>query len=185
MFDHPKRCTLILSLFSNALPETASASVNYRIDFLSSVNATLTHAAKVLAPVVSSFNLTLDAFGTNPELQERVVRLTALDAVEPAPISPTEGPAWNLIAGTGRQVFDNAIVGPSGMIGELESLNLLVLTLTKPPVRRVANTDTKWYWNTTSNIYRFIPGRLDLMKNPHTVDERSVSFLIPSARTTH
>ncbi|GAA5842024.1 hypothetical protein JCM5353_001097 [Sporobolomyces roseus] len=135
----------------NALPETASASVNYRIDFLSSVNATLTHAAEVLAPVVSSFNLTLDAFGTNPEIQERVVRLTALDAVEPAPISPTEGPAWELITGTGRQVFDNAIVGPSGMI---------------------ANTDTKWYWNTTSSIYRFIPGRLDLMKNPHTVDER-------------
>ena len=115
-------------LRSNALPETASASVNYRIDFLSSVNATLSHAAKVLAPVVSSFNLTLDAFGTNPEVQERVVRLTSLDAVEPAPISPTEGPAWELIAGTGRHVFDNAIVGPSGMIGKLETISVHNLT---------------------------------------------------------
>ncbi|GAA5938633.1 M20 family metallopeptidase [Sporobolomyces koalae] len=135
----------------NALPEYTSANVNYRIDFLSSVNATLTHAATVLAPIVSSFNLTFDAFGTNPGVRENVVRLTTTDAIEPAPISPTHGEAWDFVAGTARQVFDNAIVGPSGMI---------------------ANTDTKFYWNTTENIYRFIPGRLALMKNPHTVDER-------------
>lgn len=35
-----------------------------------------------------------------------------------------------------------------------------------------ANSDSKYYWNLTENIYRFIPGRLALMKNPHTVDER-------------
>ncbi|GAA5877908.1 hypothetical protein JCM16303_000278 [Sporobolomyces ruberrimus] len=135
----------------NALPEYTSANVNYRIDFLSSINATLSHAADVLAPVVSAFNLTLDAFGTNREINQNVVRLSFADAVEPAPISPSHGASWDFVAGTARQVFDNAIVGPSGMI---------------------ANTDTKYYWNATRNIYRFIPGRLTLMKNPHTVDER-------------
>ncbi|GAA6022192.1 hypothetical protein JCM11491_002427 [Sporobolomyces phaffii] len=135
----------------NALPEFTSANVNYRIDFLSSINATLQHAVDVLAPVVSSFNLTFDAFGTHPDVHENVVRLSTADAVEPAPISPTHGASWDFVAGTARQVFDNAIVGPSGMI---------------------ANTDTKYYWNTTEHIYRFIPGRLALMKAPHTVDER-------------
>lgn len=135
----------------NALPELTTANVNYRIDFLSSINKTLARATQVLAPIVSSHNLTLDAFGTNPDVHERVVRLTAHDAIEPAPISPTHGDSWDFVAGTARKVFDHAIVGPSGMI---------------------ANSDTKYYWATTDHIYRFIPGNLALMKNPHTVDER-------------
>ncbi|GAA6059836.1 hypothetical protein JCM10212_003748 [Sporobolomyces blumeae] len=137
----------------NALPETATATVNYRIDFLSSIEATKSHISTLLAPVVSSFNLTFDDFGTRPDVQQSVVRLSVVDgtAVEPAPLTPTHGPAWDFLAGTARAVFDEAIVGPSGMI---------------------ANTDTKWYWNTTENIFRWIPGRLELMKNPHTVDER-------------
>lgn len=37
-----------------------------------------------------------------------------------------------------------------------------------------ANTDTKWYWDLTSNIYRFVPASTELIKNFHTVDERCV-----------
>jgi Gly-Xaa carboxypeptidase len=47
-----------------------------------------------------------------------------------------------------------------------------------------ANTDTKYYWNTTDHIYRFIPGRLALMKAPHTVDERSDRSLSPRISET-
>jgi Gly-Xaa carboxypeptidase len=112
------RLTIARSIKRNALPEFTSANVNYRIDFLSSVNETLQHAVDVLTPVVSSFNLTFDAFGTNPDVKENVVRLSTEDAIEPAPISPTHGESWDFVSGTARQVFDNAIVGPSGMIGE-------------------------------------------------------------------
>lgn len=91
---------------------------------MSSVNASISHAASLLAPIASSFNLTFDTLGTNPELKnvkENVVRLSITDGVEPAPISPTHGETWDFVSGTARKVFDNAIVGPSGMIGESQS----------------------------------------------------------------
>lgn len=34
------------------------------------------------------------------------------------------------------------------------------------------NTDTRFYWNLTRNIWRFSPIRPDGTKNIHTVDER-------------
>ncbi|GAA5860767.1 hypothetical protein JCM1840_001956 [Sporobolomyces johnsonii] len=137
----------------NALPEYATASINYRIDFLSSVNATLSRIASVLSPVVSSLNLTFDAYGTHPDVENNVVRLSVVEGseIEPAPLTPTEGDAWDLMAGTTRGIWEGAVVAPSGM---------------------VANTDTKYSWPLSRNIYRFVPGSLDLIKNFHTVDER-------------
>ncbi|BGP73000.1 hypothetical protein NBRC10513v2_006404 [Rhodotorula toruloides] len=137
----------------NALPEYASASINYRIDFLSSVNATLSRLLSILAPTVKGFNLTFDAYGSHSDIENDVVRLQVIEGsqIEPAPITPTEGTAWTLMAGTTRHVWKDAIVGPSGM---------------------VANTDTKYSWPLTRNIYRFVPASLSLIKDFHTVDER-------------
>lgn len=105
---------------SNALPEYASASINYRIDFLSSVNATLSRLSSILAPTVKRFNLTFDAYGSHSDVENDVVRLQVIEGseIEPAPITPTEGKAWELMAGTTRHVWKDAIVGPSGMVGE-------------------------------------------------------------------
>lgn len=105
---------------SNALPEYASASINYRIDFLSSVNATLSRLLSILAPTVKGFNLTFDAYGSHSDIENDVVRLQVIEGsqIEPAPITPTEGTAWTLMAGTTRHVWKDAIVGPSGMVGE-------------------------------------------------------------------
>lgn len=58
------------------------------------------------------------------------------------------------MSGTIRHVWPEAVVAPSGM---------------------VANTDTKWYWNVTRNIFRFVPSKLDLIKDFHTVNEREFS----------
>ncbi|BGP34581.1 hypothetical protein JCM10296v2_006403 [Rhodotorula toruloides] len=137
----------------NALPEYASASINYRIDFLSSVNATLSRLSSILAPTVKHFNLTFDAYGSHSDIENDVVRLQVIEGsqIEPAPITSTEGKAWELMAGTTRHVWKDAIVGPSGM---------------------VANTDTKYSWPLTRNIYRFVPASLQLIKDFHTVDER-------------
>ncbi|GAA6064215.1 hypothetical protein JCM10212_003824 [Sporobolomyces blumeae] len=149
----------------NALPEYASATINYRIDFLSSVNETLSRIAHVLHPVAKNLNVTFSAFdsSSSPDSLEPSTMMKGQDSVsvklsvvegseiEPAPLTPTVGPAWELMAGTARHVFKGAVVAPSGMI---------------------ANTDTKWSWNLTKNIYRFVPASMDLLKNFHTIDER-------------
>jgi len=104
---------------SNALPEYASASVNYRIDFLSSVNETLEHISSILAPVVAGLNLTFSSYGSHDKADNNVVRLSVVEssAIEPAPLTPTAGDAWDLMAGTTRHIWEGAVVAPSGMVG--------------------------------------------------------------------
>lgn len=115
----------------NAIPERAKATVNYRIDFLSSVNETVEHVVAVLEPLVRSLNLTLELVGhgddgnpvntTASSAVVDVVRLTVGSpsemGLEPAPLTPTRGKAFELVAGTTRHVFPEAIVAPSAMIG--------------------------------------------------------------------
>ena len=103
----------------NALPEYASAFINYRIDFQSSVNETLEHIASILEPVVAPLSLVFAPFGSHPEVDNNVVRLSMFgtSGIEPAPLTPTEGPVWELMAGTTRHVWPGAVVAPSGMIG--------------------------------------------------------------------
>lgn len=108
----------------NALPETAKATVNHRIDFTSSVNETLEYVLDVLEPVVRKLNLTLSHPGHESVQAVDVVRLDFgkrfVDSpgfgLEPAPLTPTHGKAFELVAGTTRKVFADAIVAPSGMI---------------------------------------------------------------------
>ncbi|KAL8277506.1 hypothetical protein RQP46_010061 [Phenoliferia psychrophenolica] len=137
----------------NALPEFSSATVNYRIDFLSSTAETFDRIRAVLAPVVKSLNLTFSVDGSHADVTNRVVRLNIVPAsdLEPAPLTPAFGSAFDLMGSTVRHVFEGAIVAPSGMI---------------------ANTDTKHYWPLSKHIYRFVPASLELIKNFHTVDER-------------
>ncbi|KAJ3715986.1 carboxypeptidase S [Lentinula raphanica] len=51
---------------ANALPESAYAVVNHRINTLSSVNETAAHDTKTITTVARAFNLTLKAFGEDP-----------------------------------------------------------------------------------------------------------------------
>jgi len=121
--------------FSNALPEYSTATINYRIDFLSSVNETLSRISSILSPIASSLNLTFSAYSTNSDLTAppaNHVRLSVVQGseIEPAPLTPTEGEVWELMSGTARHVFNGSIVAPSAMIGEFtlrlsESIELI------------------------------------------------------------
>ncbi|GAA5905525.1 M20 family metallopeptidase [Sporobolomyces salmoneus] len=142
----------------NALPEVSTSTVNYRIDFLSSVNETLFRISSILSPVAASLNMTFSAFEEDdgksldsPRKNHVKLSVRPGSEIDPAPLTPTEGAAWNLMAGSARYVFPSSVVAPSGMI---------------------ANTDTKHTWSLTRNIYRFLPSPLELVKNFHTVDER-------------
>lgn len=117
----------------NALPEYATASVNYRVDFLSSVNATLAHIENVIRREMKKnreafegieleVDLKVASAGDVQENEKKsdekkqhqdgnknnVVRLTtvARSQIEPAPLTPTTGtPAWELMSGTIRHVW--------------------------------------------------------------------------------
>lgn len=146
--------------------------INYRIDFLSSVQETYAHTQEVVSKVARALNMTLDispltapdparphshshshSHDSELEIQPAFkpssgmygIRMQVQDGhgLEPAPITPAEGKVFDLVAGTTRKVFEPVAISPSGMI---------------------ANTDTKWDWKLTSHIYRFVPASLELIK---------------------
>ncbi|KAG0660965.1 hypothetical protein C6P46_004238 [Rhodotorula mucilaginosa] len=136
----------------NALPESATAMINYRIEYTSSVNATIEHTSSVIEPIVKKLGLAYDKLGSKSNVTQNVVRLSVVEhsAYEPAPITRTEGPTWDLMVGTAKHLWPGAIAGPTGMM---------------------ANTDTKHSWNLTRNIYRFVPATIDQVKGFHTINE--------------
>ncbi|WP_369962053.1 M20/M25/M40 family metallo-hydrolase [Leifsonia sp. EB34] len=85
------------SLAANALPETASAVVNVRIAVGSSVAATLAHLRRAI--------------------HDPLVRIEAVDASEPSPVSPTTGPEWEEVAASIAAVHPDAVVTPYIMLG--------------------------------------------------------------------
>ncbi|KAL7420324.1 hypothetical protein Q5752_005293 [Cryptotrichosporon argae] len=137
----------------NALPEAVTALTNYRIDFFESTQDTVDKVVSLLRPLVeTTFNMTWDAFGSHAEVTNNVVRLEkfGLD-LEPAPLTPAEGKAWELMGGTIKHLFPGTVIVPSAM---------------------TAFTDTRHCWALSKHIYRFVPASLEHILNYHTVNER-------------
>jgi Gly-Xaa carboxypeptidase len=88
----------------------------------SSVNETLQHDADTLAPLAKKLGFSFEAFGTTyGNKTERHISLStkAESPLEPAPISPAESKAFELMAATARHIFGAKIVtSPTGMYGE-------------------------------------------------------------------
>ncbi|KAL1716106.1 hypothetical protein EV715DRAFT_275305 [Schizophyllum commune] len=142
----------------NALPEHSEAIIDSRVGWDDTVAAVQARYAGVISPVVEKLNLTLEAFGeTVKEGVEGKGKVTLGLSVpsagrEHAPITPSEGPVWELIAGTVRHVWgEDVIVAPKGMI---------------------AGTDTNYMKPLSKNIFRFRAVPLDEGQNVHTVNER-------------
>ncbi|MGO4536868.1 M20/M25/M40 family metallo-hydrolase [Leifsonia sp. 2MCAF36] len=89
------------SLAANALPETAEAIVNTRIAVGSSVAETLDHLRRAI--------------------RDDAVRVEAVDASEPSPVSPSAGPHWDRLAAAIGAVHPRAIVTPYIMLGASDS----------------------------------------------------------------
>lgn len=87
----------------NALPELVTALVNYRIDFSESINSTQHHVEKVLRKEAKKMDMDFFGFGQDKGKSGRYVNVDIFGpALEPAPRTPMEGPAWELFAGTVR-----------------------------------------------------------------------------------
>jgi hypothetical protein len=70
---------------------------------LSSVNESLEHVLSIVEPIASKLNFTLDLNGSHKDVEVNVIRLGLIGALEPAPLTPTSGPVWDLVAGTTRR----------------------------------------------------------------------------------
>lgn len=166
----------------NALPEKASAVINNRINVDSSYQAVEDRLIQTVLPTVAEYNLQLNGFGKlySPNTTSPAAGLVTLSEwvfrkpLNPAPISPTgeDVPAWKLLAGTIKSVYSTR---PNASTGEAE--------IVVSPSINGGNTDTKYYWNLTPNIYRY--GHLDrnadsyVASGVHSVNEaiRATGFV--------
>lgn len=150
---------------ANALPEVTSFLVNHRIDIHSSVKETLdvdVHYAKKIANKFG-YGVSVNGEYLLPQTELGTIEITTNHALEPAPISPSSGPVWDLFAGTIQNVFEN------GVFADRKDVNFYVGTHLSS-----GNTDTRYYWNLTRNIYRFIASLADssTVGTTHSVNER-------------
>ncbi|KZS94485.1 carboxypeptidase S, partial [Sistotremastrum niveocremeum HHB9708] len=135
---------------TNALPESAWAIINHRIAVDSSVKATMERSIDLLLPLASKFNLSVTAFGEN--ITDASVpsygSLTLTDAfdgqLEPAPITPTDSASYRLLSGT--------ILATHKASSAYKNLGREMVIA---PGMMTGNTDTKFYWDITRNIYRY------------------------------
>ena len=130
----------------NAIPTSAYAVINLRINPHESVNLTVTRLVKRIEPLVEKLGLDLDVFvhkspdnftyqfssGSNSFIGSVSLEF---DAIDPAPISPINSTSFSTLSSVIRHVFnETTVVAPSLM---------------------VANTDTKFVWDLTENIFRY------------------------------
>lgn len=174
----------------NALPERTILTVNHvsSLSFHSfqenvRLNKTLTLPKRVnvgdhpsdvqkritelVKPVAHKFKLDLHAFPANAEDGETpssiTLRVAYGSTLEPAPVSPTsvlegEVTAWEVLAGTTRALYGEEVIMAPGL--------------------STGNTDTRFYWDLSRNIYRYGPSydagdpKDGGLGGIHTVDER-------------
>ena len=112
--------TLGISLTKCRRPMTLTG----RIDFFESSASILSRLVALIQPIATTHNLTFvaDTHGhshphTIRKNQNNVLRLETFGyTIEPAPITPMQGSAYELMGGTIRYIFPGAVVAPSAMI---------------------------------------------------------------------
>jgi Gly-Xaa carboxypeptidase len=93
----------------NALPEVVTSLVNFRIDFDESIAFAQGHVENILVKVAKKHDLGFIGFDKKGKQGGRFVKVELLgEALEPAPRTPSEGPIWELFAGTVKYVMPEA-----------------------------------------------------------------------------
>jgi carboxypeptidase PM20D1 len=116
----------------NVIASRASAGVNLRIMVGDSVASVVEHIRKAV--------------------DDETIRVEVVDANEPSPVSPSDGPAYDLIARTIEAVFPDAVVTPYVMM---------------------AATDSRFFTALCPRVYRFAPFRMSKAQREsiHSYDE--------------
>ncbi|KUJ21357.1 carboxypeptidase S [Mollisia scopiformis] len=132
---------------SNALPQYAQTLVNYRISNEESLSYVQTHIQDTISPIATKHNLsfvTLPETSNSSSSPENTLSLVFQRPLSPSPVSSHKSSAWKYFSGVIKHVFDE----------EGEGNDVLVA-----PTIAQGNTDTKYFWNLTDQIYRFGPMR--------------------------
>ncbi|TID21968.1 peptidase family M20/M25/M40 [Venturia nashicola] len=129
---------------TNALPERTKAIINHRINIGSHPSDAKARVATLASTIAEKYNLTLHAFPANSSSGEtpRSITLRAeRTELDTAPVTPTEVDGvtpYAILSGTTRALYgEEMIVAPGIMTG---------------------NTDTRYYWDLTKHIFRYMPG---------------------------
>lgn len=149
---------------ANALPGLTSFVINHRVDIHSSVNETVENDlywAKVIAKK-HGYGLAYHDEVIIPETKLGHISLTYEKMLEPAPVSPTSGHVWDIFAGTVENLFQNEILADNKDAEVYVTGGLFS-----------GNTDTKYYWDLSRNIYRFVASVFPLqqLRTIHSVNE--------------
>lgn len=142
----------------NAIPETASTLVNLRLAVETSIAQVEAHYESLVRKIAQKHGMAFAGFYSpcNPA-EKRKICMFGVDALEPAPVSPVDAEPYRILSGTIKNVLK-----------PLDSDNKLIVT----PYLMPANTDTKFFWALTKNIFRFTPVNLvENLNRAHTTDE--------------
>lgn len=142
----------------NAIPEIASTMVNLRLAVETSIRKIEEHYESLIKPIAKKHDMIFEGFHSLYDSPERrKISLFGVDALEPAPVSSVDAESFQVLSGTIKNTLK-----PLGNDDEL------IIT----PYLMPANTDTKFFWNLTKNIYRFTPiNLLHNLNRAHTTDE--------------
>jgi Gly-Xaa carboxypeptidase len=148
----------------NNLPKHISALVNYRVAMHQAPDTVKSRAVHITASIARKYNLTLFDFreGHTYEGNNYLHLSTENSELRPSPISPMhleKDAVWTRFAGVIRSVFES--------VPSLKGKTVVVIGDTMP-----GNTDTRFYWNLSKNIYRWEPVRTGKALNIHATDER-------------
>jgi hypothetical protein len=152
----------------NALPESVFAYVNHRIAPYAKVSTVVQHYKDLLVPLAEQYRLALSMDDdvlvppTNATTANVQIEKSGLlyDSHEPSPFEGSNADAWRLLSGVIRETWhtdeprhelrslDDDHVPKHNMGQYRDSVRV-------SPSIMFANTDTRWYHNLTSNIFRF------------------------------
>lgn len=134
---------------ANALPQYAETLINYRISIEESLSHVYAAISKSIAPIAKKHNLAFNTHIIHNSSGPADIPLNSLSVsfwrgLEPSPTSSHNTEAWRHFSGVIKHVFDE----------EGEGKDVLVA-----PTLAQGNTDTKYFWNLSDQIYRFGPLR--------------------------
>lgn len=149
---------------TNALPESVQAIVNYRVAVHQAPDQIFNRAKRIISRVAKEHDLdfffnTQESLNASDYAGQNYISMSPLvKPLDPAPISPTElsSNTWARFAGVTRSVFESVFNKTVVVAGDIMT----------------GNTDTRFYWNLSKNIYRWSPTVRGGALNIHTVDER-------------
>lgn len=114
----------------NALPELVYAVANHRVSVDAEVQDVKDKLERLIAPVAKKHGIDVDFFGKEVQAQAggpsaSKLKLKGINALEPAPITPTGTAAWEVLSSAIQGVFakdgEPIIVSPAIMTGNTDT----------------------------------------------------------------